>query len=85
MKAFARAFAHKSVRSSTGIGLRASGAAPASGNTASDNFGGASQASAEVLEGMDSAFRDIVASGMLTCFSCSITQLMGLQMTSEAC
>lgn len=63
MKALARAFTRKSVRSSAGTGLRASGAAPASGNTASDNFEGASQASAEVLEGMDSAFQDIIIGG----------------------
>jgi len=85
MKALARALAHKSVRSSAGTGLRASGAAPASGPTASANFQGASQASAEVLEGMDSAFRDIVIGGMLMCFKCSVAQLTGLQMTSETC
>lgn len=72
MKALARALAHKSVRSSAGTGLRASGAAPASGSTASANFQGASQASAEVLEGMDSVFRDILIGGMPTCFKCSV-------------
>jgi hypothetical protein len=85
MKALAHALMHKSVRSSAGTGLRASGAAPVSGSTASDNLEGASMASAEVLEGMDSAFRDIVIGGMLTCFKCSFAQLTGLQMTSEAC
>jgi hypothetical protein len=76
--AFARALAHKSVRSSAGNGLRASGAAPTSGYTASDNFGGASQASAEMLEGMDSVFRDIVVAGMLICFNYSLTFLKDL-------
>jgi hypothetical protein len=78
MKALARALAHKSVRSSVGTGLRASAAAPASGSTASANLEGASQASAEVLEGMDSAFKDIVIGGILTCFKCPVAQLTGL-------
>ncbi|ORY16589.1 Alpha/Beta hydrolase protein [Clohesyomyces aquaticus] len=60
MKAIVRALTHKSIRSSATTNLRASGGAPVSGITASDNFEGASQASAEVLEGMNSAFEDIV-------------------------
>jgi hypothetical protein len=63
MKAIIYALTHKPIRSSAGTSLKASGATSTSGITASDNLGGASQASAEVLESMDTAFSDVVIGG----------------------